>query len=230
MRQYRDLLRAPGVARLLGAAFVGRIPLGIEGLAILLLIRDSTGSYAVAGVVSAAGGFAGMVATPALGRVMDGRGQRGVVLVTALGHPALLLSLVLLAPSAPVGVLIACAVGAGLLFPPLSPALRALLPTLLEGRRSRLDAAYALDAVSIEVFFIVGPLLAAHTASSTPPSSADPRSSAKAGSPTSRAPTATPSGNATVMSVRNPGAASGPRRRALVRGGARQARGRGALA
>jgi len=169
---YRALLREPGARRLLGAAFVGRLPLGIEGLAILLLVRAATGSYAAAGLVSAASGFAAMASTPVLGRLMDRRGQRGVVLATALGHPALLALLVLLAPAAPVGALVACAVGVGLLFPPLSPALRALLPRLLEGRRERLDTAFALDAIAIEVFFIVGPLLAAGLSAAVHPAAA----------------------------------------------------------
>src|SRR5947208_359227 len=60
LRTYSSLLHRPGVARLLAAATTGRIPLGMAPLAILLLVRDSSGSYALAGPA------AGVLATAAL--------------------------------------------------------------------------------------------------------------------------------------------------------------------
>ena len=48
---------------------------------------------------------------------------------------------------------------AGFCVPPLSPSLRTLLPSLVG--RDRLDTAFALDALLLELVFIAGPLLAA---------------------------------------------------------------------
>ena len=39
LRRYRDLLRIPGVAPLMLAAFVGRMPYGMNILAVILLLR-----------------------------------------------------------------------------------------------------------------------------------------------------------------------------------------------
>jgi MFS family permease len=161
VRRYRELLRVPGAARLVVSAWLGRLPWGIESLGLILLARQATGSYAVAGAVSAAYGLAVTVATPVQGRLMDRRGQRGVILACALGNAALLALLVAIVSTTPAVVIVACAGAAGLLVPPLSPALRALLPTLLAGRPALLDAGFALDAVSLELVFVAGPLVAA---------------------------------------------------------------------
>ncbi len=56
---------------------------------------------------------------------------------------------------------------AGLCVPPVSPSLRALLPGLVG--RERLDTAFALDALLLELVFITGPLLAAAIATAISP-------------------------------------------------------------
>jgi hypothetical protein len=55
----------------------------------------------------------------------------------------------------------------GLVVPPVSPSLRALLPSLVG--RERLDTAFALDALLLELVFIFGPLLAAGIATAISP-------------------------------------------------------------
>jgi hypothetical protein len=54
MTRYEDLLRDRRIAVLLGAALIARLPFGINGLAIVLFLRDQTGSFAVAGAVAGA--------------------------------------------------------------------------------------------------------------------------------------------------------------------------------
>ena len=51
--------------------------------------------------------------------------------------------------------------------PPVSPSLRSLLPSLVG--RERLDTAFALDALLLELVFIAGPLLAAAIATAISP-------------------------------------------------------------
>ena len=46
MRRYLEILRTPHVARLFGASLLARLPMGINGLAIVLLLRAETGSFA----------------------------------------------------------------------------------------------------------------------------------------------------------------------------------------
>ena len=55
----------------------------------------------------------------------------------------------------------------GLCVPPVSPSLRSLLPSLVG--RERLDTAFALDALLLELVFIAGPLLAAGIATAISP-------------------------------------------------------------
>ena len=46
MAGYRELLRTPGVARIIAAQLVARLPNGMTSLGILLHIQQITGSYA----------------------------------------------------------------------------------------------------------------------------------------------------------------------------------------
>ncbi len=160
---YRALLGLPGARRLVLSSIVGRIPYGMENLGILLVVRDSTGSFAAGGAVSAAYFLAICFGSPVQGRIIDRVGQLPVMLVCGVVHLLALVGLVA-AGDAPVGVLAAFAAVGGAFTPPLSPALRTLWPVLVaRGRAPRevLDTAYAFEAVAIEVLFVLGPLLAA---------------------------------------------------------------------
>ena len=64
LRRYADVLVAPGVARVVIAALLGRLPIGMAPLATVLLLRDEGRSYAVAGVVVAAGSVASAIGWP----------------------------------------------------------------------------------------------------------------------------------------------------------------------
>ena len=52
MRRYRALLRVPGARGPVVASALGSLPIGMYILAILLLAREATGSFAEAGRVS----------------------------------------------------------------------------------------------------------------------------------------------------------------------------------
>src|SRR5918992_559846 len=95
MSVYMRILRHPRMAALYGAALVARLPIGINGLAVVLFLREETGSFAVPGAV--AGGLAlGMgVGAPFMGRLVDRLGAR-VLLPLALGNAAGILSLLAL--------------------------------------------------------------------------------------------------------------------------------------
>ncbi|GAA3942333.1 hypothetical protein GCM10022383_20230 [Microbacterium soli] len=57
MAGHRDLLRTPGVGRIIAAQLVARLPNGMMSLAILLHVERQTRSYGAAGVVLAAAGI-----------------------------------------------------------------------------------------------------------------------------------------------------------------------------
>ena len=83
LRRYRDLFRVPGVAPLMLAAFVGRLPYGMNILAAILLLRAAGFDYAAVGIVSAASGLSVGAAAPVMGRIIDRVGQTRVLLFAA---------------------------------------------------------------------------------------------------------------------------------------------------
>ena len=173
MRRYAAVLRVPHVASLIAATLIARFPIGINALALILYLRHQTGSFAVAGVV--AGGLAAGagIGAPVQGRLVDGFGQRRVLVPLAVVHAAALGSIVALAEiGAPAFVLVACSFSAGFAIPPTSSVLRSMWPALLRGNEALLQPAYALDSVLIELIFVLGPLLTAVLAAGVSPASA----------------------------------------------------------
>jgi len=162
VRRYGEVLRVPYVAALIAATLVARFPIGINALAVILYLREQTGSFAVAGVVAGSLAAGSGVGAPVQGRLVDRFGQRAVLPPLALVHAAALGLLVLFTElAAPTAVLVACGVLAGFAIPPTSSVLRSMWPVLLRDQPQLVQAAYALDTVMIQVIFVVGPLLTA---------------------------------------------------------------------
>ena len=171
LARYAAVLRGTGAAAPMAASVVGRLPLGMTGLAVLLLARDATGSYASAGLVSAASALAFAFVSPLRARSADRRGPVAVLVAMGVLNPLALGLLVLLAHlDATVLALVVAAVLGGATVPPLGAVMRALWATLVHG--PALTTAYALESVLIEVCFVGGPLLVAVLASTLGPSAA----------------------------------------------------------
>ena len=150
MSRYLDLVRAPGVAALVVASAIGRLPYGMNILALILLLRAEGLSYAEVGIVSGASGLALGASAPLVGRLVDRVGQTRVLVATACVCVAAETGLVVAALSgAGVAVLTGLAVVGGASTPPISPAMRTLWPDLVG--RERLDTAFAFDALQLEV-------------------------------------------------------------------------------
>jgi MFS family permease len=170
---YARVLRAPSVMSMLGAAVLARMPFGILGLALVLFIREKTGSFAIAGAVSGAYALAAGASSPVLGRLFDRVGPTRVLVPAGSACGVSLVGLVLLGVAhAPAGVLVASAALSGALTPPISPALRVLLRDVLEDEEGLLMVSYALDAILLELVFVLGPLLAAAIISVASPAAA----------------------------------------------------------
>jgi len=147
VRRYGEVLRVPYVAALIAATLVARFPIGINALAVILYLREQTGSFAIAGVVAGSLAAGSGVGAPVQGRLVDRFGQRKVLPPLALVHAAALGLLVLFTElGAPTAVLVACGVLAGFAIPPTSSVLRSMWPKLLEDRPHLLQPAYALDS------------------------------------------------------------------------------------
>jgi MFS family permease len=173
MRRYRDVLRAPHVAALVAATLLARFPIGINALAIVLFLREQTGSFAIAGAVAGSLAAGSGVGAPVQGRLVDRFGPRRVLVPLAFVHAGALAALVTCgALGAPTVALLACGFVGGFAIPPTSSVLRSLWPELLADRPELLQAAYALDSTMIELIFIAGPLLTGAIAAVSSPAAA----------------------------------------------------------
>jgi predicted MFS family arabinose efflux permease len=157
VRVYAAILRTPGVATILLATLLGRLPIGISGLAILLYVEEVSDSFAAAGVCAGALALGSAAGAPFQGRLIDRRGA-GMLLPLAIVHGAGLVSIWLAGEAGvPVALLAALSLAAGASLPPVSSVLRSRWPYLLPGEL--LAGAFALDSVMIEVIFVAGPLI-----------------------------------------------------------------------
>jgi MFS family permease len=153
----RAILSAPGIRRTYGTSLIARLPMGAHGLVLLLFVHQLTGSYTLGGVASGAFALSMALSSPPLGRLIDRYGQTPVLVPLAFAQGAIHVALATAPSDTPAALLIAGAMGTGLLLPPMSAAARALWSDLLD--REVLPAAYALEAAVLEAVYIVGPLL-----------------------------------------------------------------------
>jgi len=160
--RYGQLLGKPHVAAMTAAALLARVPLGIIGLAIVLFLREETGSYAAAGAVAAAFAVGTGAAAPYAGRLVDRLGSARVLLPMSVVHATAIALLVALGyGKAPLPTLIGASAVAGCALPPISSVMRTLWPSLLGRRDDLVTTAFALDAVIVELVFVTGPALVA---------------------------------------------------------------------
>jgi MFS family permease len=155
MAGYRDLLRTPGVARIIAAQLTARFPNGMTSLGLLLHIEQITGSYGAAGLVLAATSVGQAIAGPVTSRWMGAWGMRRVLVTTLLVCAASITALALL--DLPVPGYMALGVVAGLSTPPVQSAVRTIYPKMVNSRQ--LTPLFSLDASLQEIIWIVAPVL-----------------------------------------------------------------------
>lgn len=149
---------APGALRVFAISIVARLPLTMLSIGLLVHARHLTGSFAAAGVVTGAYAVSLGAAGPLLGKVVDRRGQTGVLVASAGVAAALLGAACALPVGTSPAVLVALAAGIGLASPPIGACVRTLFPGLLDDAAVR--GAYAADASASELTWIAGPPLA----------------------------------------------------------------------
>ncbi|MEU5906611.1 MFS transporter [Micromonospora sp. NPDC047467] len=166
LRQYLGVWRIPGAPMLLLAGIIGRLGIGMTPLALLLVVEQVTGRYALAAVAGGTYAIAGAVLSPVAGRVADRVGPTPVLLVTAVAHPLALTGLLLASRSgedALPAIYLAAGI-AGATYPPLSAAIRGAwneLTSVNSGRYALRNTALAAETSLFEIVFVLGPLLVA---------------------------------------------------------------------
>jgi MFS family permease len=156
---YRRVLTLPGALVFSMSGLVARLPISMVSLGIVLLVSTRTGSYSLAGSVSAAYLIATAVFAVLQARLIDGLGQHRVlpvaVAVFAAGLVAMMAAVELDRPT-PWPHL--CAAVSGAAMPQVGSSVRARWSHLVPDKRA-LHTAFAFEAVVDETVFIVGPAL-----------------------------------------------------------------------
>lgn len=159
--RYAALFAHAGALRFALLSLLMRMPLGTVGLGTLLHLRELTGSIAYAGSVVGAQFVAMAVTAPLFGRIVDRRGPRGVLVATALVCPLALGAMLFAGPlRLSRGAIFAVAVAVGAFSPPITVLIRTLWRMRLSDPALR-QAAFAFDAVVLEVAYTIGPALIA---------------------------------------------------------------------
>ncbi|TDD62526.1 MFS transporter [Kribbella antibiotica] len=156
---YAQALQTPGAWKFYLAAAPARIGIAMTGLGIVWLVHGSTNSYAVAGAVTGGFAVAEAVGGPQVARLIDRFGQPRTLPIILLTHALTIGLLVSLTVSqSPLWALVAAGVLAGASLPQLGAQTSARWSYALRGS-PLLSSAFALEALSIGVAFLVGPAL-----------------------------------------------------------------------
>ncbi|MGQ7754832.1 MFS transporter (plasmid) [Streptomyces sp. WC2508] len=154
------VLLLPGALRAFLPALIGRSALAMGGLALLLAVQDSTGSYTQAGFATAVFGIANVLAAPWRARAVDRFGQRIALTTMASGQASGFIALALITEAesvADIWFLVLSAV-VGLTAPPLGAAMRMVWASLTTAGDQRTKA-FSIDAVCEELLFVGGPVI-----------------------------------------------------------------------
>jgi len=155
VKSYIDLLKTPGVARIIAAQLTARFPGGMLSLAYLLHVEHIFNSYGAAGLVLAATSVGQAISGPLTSRWMGVWAMRPVLILTTFVC-AVSMGIIAFAPMPLVGFMIVGLVG-GLSYPPIQPAVRTIYPKMVNSRQ--LTPLFSLDASAQELIWIAGPVL-----------------------------------------------------------------------
>lgn len=151
-RAYREVLRLPGVRAVTVVAFGARIPASAAPIVLTLHVVVGLGSgYGAAGLLGAAATVGMGVGAPLLGRLVDARGLRVMLVVALLATVGFWGA----APVLPYPWLLAGAFAGGVLGLPVFSLVRQVVAALVPSELRR--PAFAVDSMSVELSYIVGP-------------------------------------------------------------------------
>jgi MFS family permease len=154
LNPYRETLALPGIKSLLVVATLARIPIAAGAVVVTLhVVTDLDRGYGAAGLVGAALTIGGSIGAPLMGRLVDRRGLRPVLLLTTVSEVVFWG----VAQALPYWALLLVALLGGFLaLPAFSVARQSIAALTPESHRL---PAFALDAITTEISFMAGPAL-----------------------------------------------------------------------
>jgi MFS family permease len=157
---FRAALTTPGARTPVLTSLLARMPIAMVGLSLLLYVQQVTDSFTIAGFVSAGTLIGVAIGAVAQGRIMDRNGPtRPLLIMSALFVASSIAEIVVIESALPAPFLVGLGWLIGLTSPMIGSASRALWTHLLPPGPVR-HAAFAYEAISLEVFFILGPAVA----------------------------------------------------------------------
>ena len=157
LADYRSALTTPGSRAPAVASLLARLPIAMIGISALLYVQRVTGSFAAAGLVSAGSLVGVAVGAVIQGRLIDRFGPtRPLITAAALFAIATTILIFAIEGHQPTATLVALAFATGFTEPMVGSASRAVWARLLPAGPAR-NAAFSYEAISMEVFFILGP-------------------------------------------------------------------------
>jgi MFS family permease len=172
------------LSHLAGRSFIpiglfARLPLAMLTVGTLTMVTSVSGSYAAGGTAAGAVGIGSALGAPVLGALADRRGQRPVLMVSALINTAAVVALILTATGLGSSggfhpAILAAAFAAGASCPQVGPLARVRWMALtLHGpataNKRDLDTALSYESTADEVTFVLGPALVGILASLVAP-------------------------------------------------------------
>jgi len=152
---YGNLLRAPGVGRVIAAQLTARFPFGMLSLAYLLHVEHVSNSYGAAGLVLAASSIGQAISGPLTSRWMGRWGMRPVLILTSIVALISMAVIAFVTMSVPLYMVVGF-VG-GLAVPPVQPAVRTIYPKMVTSKQ--LTPLFSLDASAQELIWVAGPVI-----------------------------------------------------------------------
>lgn len=154
---YRTLFARPRVTRTFALAAIGRAGYAMLPLLLLFTVSQAAGSFRLAAVTMSCYGFTTLL-MPLKSRSIDRHGTRIILPVLGIGFLAALAAMMVAAAAGvrSVGCWLPLGMTVGLFSPPLGPVMRAQWRSFAG---DQLTLAFALDAVTEEGLWLLGPVL-----------------------------------------------------------------------
>jgi len=174
LKNYRKIYEHTGAIRISISGFLARLPIAMDGLAILYLVLAAGGTYTLAGALSGVAALTTVVSSPFWAKIADEKGQLLVLRWAVLLRVSALIFFVLVVETGlPTWIWFLTIMAAESGSFSVGAFTRRRWSLILgERKKEQLSTAYALESLLDECVFILGPLVATIIATQINPTAA----------------------------------------------------------